>query len=101
MSRRCDLCPRECTGSVVLSLGGTSYEVFLCADHERRVGSVIEPWIARARERKSLSGAGGYNPSLVRRWADAQGIDVRPNGRIPVDVVERYFEFLNQSGRNS
>ena len=76
------------------------YEINLNAEHvkaprdaladyvtaaRRLGGSVEEP----ARNRRSGS-VGSLNPTEVREWAKAQGIEVKDRGRVPAALVIKF-----------
>jgi hypothetical protein len=43
-----------------------------------------------SRSRSSSSSAGDVDPKQVRAWAQANGVDVSPRGRIAASVLEQY-----------
>jgi Lsr2 len=42
----------------------------------------------------------GLDPTEVREWAKAQGIDVKDRGRVPAELAARFKEATGKQGRN-
>jgi Lsr2 len=87
--------------TVKFGLFGATYEVDLNKDNQKRLESVLEPFLSVARKAGASSSprrastsrsssAGGHDAKAVRVWAAQNGIDVPARGRIPGSVIERY-----------
>lgn len=62
------------------------YELML-----KYIQPALEPEVKAVTQKvSSQSGAEGLDPSLVRNWAIANGIEVSPKGRIHSDIYEKY-----------
>ena len=94
-----DLDGSEAERTVRFGLDGTEYEIDLNAGHARRCGMRWratwappggrrrQPRPARAARRAPVS---ALNPTEVREWAKAQGIEVKDRGRVPAELVARF-----------
>jgi hypothetical protein len=95
-----DLDGSEAEGTVRFELDGTEYEIDLNAEHAQALRDALARYVRAARRagggaRRPARGgrrapAGGPNPTEVREWAKAQGIEVKPRGRVPADLVARF-----------
>jgi hypothetical protein len=81
------------------SLGGSAYEVDVCAKHAQQIRDGLEPFVAHARKASSASNArrrpartaaGRDQTANVRSWAKDHGIEVNGRGRIPASVLKEY-----------
>lgn len=78
-------------------LGGTQYEIDLNPAHATELHQLLvslERFTAASR-RTAGTGNGdgtrtGYDPTVVRAWAQANGIQVSEKGRIPAGVVTQW-----------
>jgi Lsr2 len=95
-----DLDGSEAEGTVRFGLDGTEYEIDLNAEHAQALRDVLARYVraarragggarrpARGRRRASAS---GLDPTEVREWAKAEGIEVKDRGRVPVELVARF-----------
>lgn len=84
--------------TVQLGFDGTTYELELTNSEIDQLSNVLQPYIKVARKaggtqrrrRGSASAGSGYDAKAVRKWAESQGIEISPRGRIPADVLEKY-----------
>lgn len=83
--------------TVRFGLDGDSYEIDLSAAHAEELRTVLARFVAGGRRLGRLTRAAPRrvvtteaDPTAVRAWARAHGIDVSPRGRIPATVLERY-----------
>jgi hypothetical protein len=95
--------------SVRFSLDGSHYEIDLNRGNANELRTVLAAYQAVARpsrpyngkpkdhkpasspRRKSGRGSvSSPSPAEVREWAQANGIDVNPKGRVPKTLVEQY-----------
>ena len=81
------------------TLGDTTYEIDLTAEHAEELCDLVEQigrYIAASRTPAAHNGtrrpsAGpGYDPAEVRAWARANGVPVSEKGRIAGDVVRQW-----------
>ena len=101
-----DLDGTEAEGTVRFGLDGMEYEIDLNAEHAKALrdalgnyvtaarrlgGSVQKP--ARSRRRGSVV---SLDPTEVREWAKAQGIEVKDRGRVPVALVVKFKAATSQ-----
>jgi Lsr2 len=91
----------EADGSVRFGLDGTDYEIDLSTAHTTALRKALEKYIGAGRRvggpgRRAGRGSGrrtadsGPNPSEVREWAKAEGIEVKDRGRVPTELVVRF-----------
>src|SRR5690625_859812 len=87
--------------TVTFGLDGQAFEIELTNDEIDKLRSVLDPYIEAGRKvggtqrRRSRAGAsanGGqsYDAKAVRKWAEANGIEVSARGRIPASILEQY-----------
>src|SRR5580698_996659 len=87
-------------GTVHFGLDGTAYEIDLNAEHAMALRNALAAYVSAARRsggsirkparRGRRASAEGLNPTGVREWAKAQGIDVKDRGRVPADLVVKF-----------
>ena len=95
-----DLDGSEADGTVRFGLDGTEYEIDLSAGHAQELRGALARYAgaarragrggqrpARAGRRASVS---ALDPTEVREWAKAQGIEVKDRGRVPAELVARF-----------
>jgi Lsr2 len=80
-------------GTVRFGLDGTEYEIDLNTDHPQALRDALAPYKSAARRVGSnpqrparasrKAPANGVNPTEVREWVKAQGIEVKDRGRVP------------------
>lgn len=104
-----DISGGEAERTVEFSFAGTSYSLDLNAQNAAEFEEVLAPYIKAAEAagtgRQPSSGRRGsrgpgtaprgrsrseLDPRAVRAWAQENGIDVSPRGRIASSVVDRY-----------
>ena len=74
-------------------LDGEYFEADLCAADRDKLTKALEPFVAVGTPvsmkdlAKASSGAGDFDPVVVRAWAQRNGKQVSERGRIPADVV--------------
>jgi hypothetical protein len=87
--------------TITFAVNGVTYEIDLDAksakkfhdtlafyiDHGRKIGRSNVSSIARTRGRKSES---DFDPAAVRAWAESNGYDISPRGRIRGEILEAY-----------
>jgi hypothetical protein len=97
-----DLDGSEADGTIRFALDDTEYEIDLNAEHAGALREALARYVSAARRagggaRRSARGrrgvpASGPNPTEVREWAKAQGIEVKDRGRVPAELVARFKE---------
>jgi hypothetical protein len=97
-----DLDGSAAEGTVRFALDGTEYEIDLNAGHAGALREALARYVSAARRagggaRRPARGgrrvpASGPNPTEVREWARAQGIEVKDRGRVPAELVARFKE---------
>ena len=94
-----DLDGSEAEGTFRFGLDGTEYEIDLNAEHTRAMRDALARYVGAARtaggaRRPARSGrkapASGLSTTEVRKWAKAQGIDVKDRGRVPAGLVVKF-----------
>jgi hypothetical protein len=103
--------------TVPFSIGGTDYEIDVCAKHKREMDELFASLAAparRAARRQPVSGhtprgvtalpaphrastGGGGRTAEIRSWAKGAGIEISDRGRIP-QVVEAKFLAASATG---
>lgn len=92
----------EATRTVQFGIHGKTYEIDLNDDNAAELDAALEKFIkagrtvstgrsTRSRRASSGAAASGVDPAAVRKWAEAQGIEVNPRGRIKKDIVDQYI----------
>jgi hypothetical protein len=85
-------------GTVSFAFQGTNYEIDLSRANTRALEKVLKPYTDAARKVRSSrgrsstarKGGGKHDLSAVREWAQSNGYDVAPRGRIASTVVDAY-----------
>lgn len=101
-----DIDGSEASETLTFGLDSTTYEIDLNDAHAEDLREVLAPFVSVARKgsgggarRSSTSGSSSRSrsrsastpdPREVRAWAEANGIEVSPRGRIKADVLEQY-----------
>lgn len=89
----------EATETVSFGLDGKFYEIDLSEQNAEGLRKSLADYIPRARkvsgrqQRRTTtnqSPARGGENQAIRDWAEANGFDVRPKGRIPRAVLDAY-----------
>ena len=80
---------------VTFGLDGVGYEIDLSAAHAAELREAFASWIGfahkvgRARVTRTRVDT-AVDPTAVRAWARATGVEVSPRGRIPGAIVEQF-----------
>jgi hypothetical protein len=90
-----DIDGSDATQTIRFALDGIEYQIDVSDRNANRLRNSLSDFIAHGRKvggrhgRKAAS-SGQVDTKAVRKWAEANGIEVSSRGRIPTDVVERY-----------
>jgi Lsr2 len=90
-----DIDGSDATQTVRFALDGVEYEIDVSDRNANRLRNSLSEFIAHGRRvggrhgRKSAS-SGEVDTKAVRKWAEANSIEVSARGRIPTEVVQRY-----------
>jgi hypothetical protein len=81
--------------TVEFGLDGAAYAIDLSDDNAKKLRGALDGYVSKARKvsgRRSSSRKTSYgiDNRAVRRWAEANGIEVSKRGRIPQDVVSQF-----------
>jgi hypothetical protein len=85
----------EASETVAFGLDGRTYEIDLNAANATKLRTALAPFVEAGRKR-SRSGRAyrrtdvAPDPRAVRAWAESNGFDVPPRGRIPKKVYEAF-----------
>ena len=90
-----DIDGSDATQTVRFALDGVEYEIDVSDRNANRLRNSLSEFIAHGRR---VGGRRGQMPAsssdvdtkAVRKWAEANGIEINARGRIPTDVVERF-----------
>jgi len=96
-------------GQVEFAVGTTSYSLDLCKQHLTEVSKILADLTNRVpqdqqrptrspgvgRQRSGRVSGPSYSALAVRKWAEANGIEVAPQGRISADVLAKFREAGN------
>lgn len=92
-----DLDGTQAAETVKFAVDGTQYEIDLSVINAAELRKAFEEYIRYARRVGGRSSAGNAKLSsglidnkAVRAWAQSNGIEVNPRGRISADVIEQY-----------
>jgi hypothetical protein len=87
-------------GTVRFGLDGTDYEIDLNAAHAQQLRDTLAAYLKAGRRvsgasrRPARGGRKGpdraLNPTEVREWAKAQGIEVKDRGRVPAELLVKF-----------
>lgn len=83
----------EGASTVTFSLEGKAYEIDLSAENKAKLVDALAPFVKVARSAsagRASSKGSRKDLAAIREWANANGYEVSPKGRIPFDVVEAY-----------
>ena len=90
-----DIDGSDATQTVRFALDGVEYEIDVSDRNANRLRNSLSEFIGHGRRvggkrgRRSASSS-DVDTKAVRKWAEANGIEINARGRIPTDVVERY-----------
>jgi hypothetical protein len=82
--------------TVRFGLDGVEWEIDLSERNANRLRNSLSDFISHGRKvggqrrRKATNSSGEFDPKAVRKWAEANGIEVNSRGRIPAEIVDRY-----------
>ena len=80
--------------TVRFALDGVEWEIDLSERNANRLRNGLSDFIAHARKvggkRRTRASSTHVDTKAVRKWAQANGIELNNRGRIPIDVIERY-----------
>jgi hypothetical protein len=90
-----DIDGSNATQTIRFALDGIEYEIDVSDRNANRLRNSLNDFTAHGRKvggrRARRSGSSGQvDTKAVRKWAEANGIEVSSRGRIPAEVVERY-----------
>jgi hypothetical protein len=83
------------TETVRFGLDGVEWEIDLSERNANRLRNSLSDFMAHGRKvggkrMPKPTSSNHVDNKAVRKWAEANGIEVNPRGRIPTDVLERY-----------
>jgi Lsr2 len=82
--------------TVRFALDGVEWEIDLSERNANRLRNSLSDFISHGRkvggqrQRKTTNSSSEFDPKAVRKWAEANGIEVNSRGRIPAEIVDRY-----------
>jgi len=88
-----DLDGSENATTVQFGLDGTTYEIDLSQKNSDRLRKALKPFMEAARKApaaKRKTSAASPPAHLVREWAQANGMDCPPKGRVPKELKDAY-----------
>lgn len=91
-----DLDGSPAEGTVRFGVDGADYEIDLSASHAQQLRDALAPYISAARRagtsprRTAQKATRPPDPTEVREWARAQGIDVKDRGRVPAELIAKF-----------
>jgi len=95
-----DLDASEADGTVRFGLDGTQYEIDLNAEHAQELRDALARYVSAARRvgsgarrparNERRAPVSRPNPTEVREWAKAHGIEVKDRGRVPADLMVKF-----------
>jgi Lsr2 len=91
-----DLDGSHAESTVRFGVDGADYEIDLSASHAQQLRDALAPYISAARRtgpslrRTGHKATRAPDPTEVREWARAQGIDVKDRGRVPAELIAKF-----------
>jgi hypothetical protein len=80
--------------TVRFALDGVEWEIDLSERNANRLRNSLSDFIAHGRKiggkRRTPASSSHVDTKAIRKWAQANGIELNDRGRIPIDVLERY-----------
>jgi hypothetical protein len=80
--------------TVTFALDGVQYEMDANEKNAKKLRVALQPFIDHARRtsgrKRRAAATRDYDPKAVRRWAEANKIEVPPRGRMPLTVIEQF-----------
>ncbi len=87
----------EAVETLSFAIGGTSYEIDVCAAHAQEFRDTLQPFTEHARRtragsqrHRSRSISDRARTAEIRAWAKERGHQISERGRIPAAVVTEY-----------
>lgn len=94
-----DLDGSPATSSHVLALDGHVVELDLSPANAARLAAAVAPFLEAGRTtRRPRAAAPLREASVIRTWAERQGMAVAATGRIPHEVLRAYVEAQTRTG---
>jgi hypothetical protein len=90
-----DLDGTEAAETVHFALEGVEYEIDLSEQNAAKLRECVAGYVEKARKiggrgRRSRSHLQIVDSKSIRKWAEANGIELSTRGRIPADVISQY-----------
>jgi hypothetical protein len=90
-----DIDGSDAAETIRFGLDGVEWEIDLSERNANRLRNSLSDFIAHGRKvggkrGRQLASSTQTDTQAVRKWAQANGIEVNARGRIPAEVVERY-----------
>ena len=91
-----DLDGSQAERTVRFGVDGADYEIDLSASHAQQLRDALAPYVSAARRagpgprRPGHKASRAPDPTEVREWARAQGIDVKDRGRVPAELIAKF-----------
>lgn len=90
-----DLDGTEADQTVEFGLDGAAYAIDLSDSNAKLLRGALEGYVSKARKVSGKRSSGrttssGIDIRAVRRWAEANGIELSKRGRIPLEVVNQF-----------
>ena len=90
-----DLDGTEADQTVEFGLDGAAYAIELSDDKAKMLRGALDGYVSKAgkvsaKRSSSRTTSSGIDIRAVRRWAEANGIELSKRGRIPQDVVSQF-----------
>ena len=80
--------------TIRFALDGVEWEIDLSERNANRLRNSLSDFIAHGRKvggkRRRHAPSSQVDTKVVRKWAQANGIELNKRGRIPIEVMERY-----------
>jgi hypothetical protein len=81
--------------TIEFGIDGTTYAIDLNEQNAKKLRGALDGYISKARKvsvkRSSTRKTSfGIDSKAIRRWAEANGIELSKRGRIPQDVVSQF-----------
>jgi hypothetical protein len=80
--------------TIEFGIDGTTYAIDLNDQNAKKLRAALDGYISKARKvtvkRSSRKTSSDIDSRTVRRWAEANGIELSKRGRIPQDVVSQF-----------
>ena len=85
-----DIDGSDASETVRFALDGVEWEIDLSDRNANRLRNSLSVFIANGRRGRKPASSTQTDSQAVRKWAQANGIEVSARGRIPTQIVERY-----------